>query len=111
MTTITDDYMKQMMTTVKSYVIVILKHGPNYITKGAQELIWEHGRRNFRLRADGIMNIVCPVWDETELGGVSIFNAEADEVKAMMDEDPCVKEGIFIYEIHECKSFPGDQLL
>lgn len=110
MKTITDDYMKQMMTTVKSYIIVILKHGPNYNTKDAQELIWEHGRRNFSLRADGIMSIVCPVWDETELAGVSIFNASVGEVKALMDEDPCVKEGIFIYEIHECKSFPGDSL-
>jgi len=27
-----------------------------------------------------------------------------------MDEDPAVKEGIFTYELHPCRSFPGDCL-
>ena len=27
-----------------------------------------------------------------------------------MDQDPVVKEGIFVYEAHPCRSFPGDCL-
>lgn len=54
--------------------------------------------------------IVCPVFDESNVSGVGIFNAEIDEVKSIMDEDPAVKEGIFVYEIHACRSFPGDSL-
>ena len=27
-----------------------------------------------------------------------------------MDQDPAVKEGIFVYEAHPCRSFPGDCL-
>jgi hypothetical protein len=27
-----------------------------------------------------------------------------------MDEDPAVKEGIFAYELHASRSFPGDML-
>ena len=39
-----------------------------------------------------------------------IFNANIEETKSIMDEDPAVKEGIFVYEIHPCQSFPGDCL-
>jgi hypothetical protein len=27
-----------------------------------------------------------------------------------MDEDPGVKAGIFVYEVHACRGFPGDCL-
>ena len=27
-----------------------------------------------------------------------------------MDQDPAVREGIFVYEAHPCRSFPGDCL-
>jgi hypothetical protein len=27
-----------------------------------------------------------------------------------MDEDPAVKAGVFVYEVHPCRSFPGDSL-
>jgi hypothetical protein len=33
-----------------------------------------------------------------------------DEIKKVMDEDPGVKAGVFVYEIHACRSFPGDSL-
>ncbi len=110
MTTITDEYMKQMIATTKHYTIVILKHGPNFRMPGVEKIIWEHGRKNFSLKVEGLMPIVCPVSDESELSGVGIFNAGMDEVKKIMDEDPGVKEGIFIYEMHVCRSFPGDKL-
>ena len=110
MTTITDDYMKQMIATTKSYTIVILKHGPNYKMAGVEKIIWEHGRRNFSLHEEGLLPIVCPVIDESEVSGVGIFNVGADEAKKLMDEDPGVKEGAFIYELHPCRSFPGASL-
>lgn len=108
--TITDDYMRQMLPTTKSYCIVILKAGPNKHEPGAEQIIWEHGRRNFALRADGVLAIVCPVNDGSEVSGVGIFNGSIEETKAIMDEDPGVKAGVFVYEIHPCRSFPGDSL-
>jgi hypothetical protein len=41
---------------------------------------------------------------------IGIFDANLDEVKSIMDEDPGAKEGVFVYEIHACRSFPGDCL-
>ena len=42
--------------------------------------------------------------------GIGIFNATIEETKSIMEEDPGVKEGIFVYEAHPCRSFPGDCL-
>lgn len=110
MTTITDEFMNRMISTTKNYCIVILKTGPNRNMAGVEKIIWEHGRRNFALRADGVLSIVCPISDGSNVTGVGIFNANVDKVKTIMDEDPAVKEGVFVYEIHACRSFPGDSL-
>ena len=110
MTTITDEFMRHMISNTKNYSIVILKAGPNRNLPGVEKIIWEHGRRNFELREDGLLSIVCPISDDSDVRGVGIFNAGIDEVKLLMDEDPGVKEGVFVYEIHACRSFPGDRL-
>jgi hypothetical protein len=107
---ISDDFMKQMRTTTKNYTLLILKHGPKFVLPGVEKIIWEHVRRNFSLRAEGILSIVCPVNDGTDMAGMGIFNADIDTVKEIMDDDPGVKEGIFVYELHPCRSFPGDKL-
>ena len=110
MTEITDDFMRQMISRAREYCVVVLKAGPNRNKPGVEKIIWEHGRRNFALRAKGLLPIVCPISDESNVSGVGIFNANINEVKKIMDEDPAVKEGVFVYEIHPCRSFPGDCL-
>jgi hypothetical protein len=110
MTTITDDFMREMMGKTKPYCVVILKTGPNSDVPDVQSIIWEHGRRNFQLREQGTLSIVLPIRDGTEVHGVGIFNAGLDEVTRLMDEDPGVAAGVFVYEVHQSRSFPGDCL-
>jgi hypothetical protein len=110
MTPISDDTMKQLLGTSKTYTIIILKSGPNFTTPGVEKIIWEHGRRNFSLRADGLLSIVCPVTDGGDVKGIGIFAADIETVKKIMDEDPGVMQGVFVYTIHPCRSFPGDSL-
>ncbi len=110
MDAITDEYMKDMLTKSKFYSLMILKAGPKEITPERMQVVWEHGRRNFELRAKGLLSVVCPVREESDIKGVGIFNVDKEELKKIMDEDPGVKEGIFTYEILLCKSFPGDML-
>jgi hypothetical protein len=107
---ITDDYMKQMITKTKEYTIVILKAAQKRNVPETEKIIWEHARRNFSLREEGKLSIVCPINDETEVKGIGIFSTSEEETKKIMDEDPAVKAGIFIYETHPCRSFPGDML-
>ena len=110
MTTITDEFMRERIAATKNYCIMILKAGPDIQQDDVKKIIWEHGRRNFALRAEGLLPIVCPVTDDSDVAGVGIFNASPDEVKKIMDEDPGVQAGVFVYEIHPCRSFPGDSL-
>ena len=110
MTTITDEYMYEMLPKTKEYTIVLLKPGSNTNHPDLQKVIWEHGRRNFALRADGKLQIVCPITMEADVNGLCIFNLSAEEARNIMDEDPAVKEGIFVYDVYPCRSFPGDSL-
>jgi hypothetical protein len=110
MTTISDEFMRQMLSTTKEYSIVILKATPKRKEPGADKIVWEHGRRNFALRADNLLSIVCPITGDGDVRGVGIFNAAVQEVKKIMDEDPAVKGGVLEYEILSCRSFPGDTL-
>src|ERR1051326_5206131 len=110
MQTITDDYMRQMVPTAREYSVVSLKAVPNKEAPGADKIIWEHGRRNFAMRAEGLLAIVCPVRDGSDVSGVGIFTTSLEETKKLMDEDPGVQAGVFVYEAHPCRSFPGDSL-
>lgn len=110
MQTITDDYMRQMLTATRNYCIVILKAGPKKHEPGAEKIIWEHGRRNFALRAEGVMPIVCPINDGSDVSGIGIFTTSVEETRKIMDEDPGVQAGVFVYELHACRGFPGASL-
>jgi len=107
---ITDEFMKDMMTKTKDYTVVILKATEKIKESGTEKIIWEHGRRNFELREEGILSIVCPIRDESDISGIGVFNRNPEEVEKIMDGDPGVIEGIFTYEIHASRSFPGDKL-
>jgi hypothetical protein len=107
---ITDEFMRERLSKSRTYSLMILKAGPKYGGEGSDAVVWEHGRRNFSLRADGKLSIVCPVPDDSEVCGIGIFNAEPDEVRRLMEGDPGVQAGLFVYEVHPCRGFPGDAL-
>ena len=109
-TYVSDDEMRAGMANAKEYTGVILSAGPRYGTPEAPPIIWEHGRRNFGLRADGLLNIVCPVIDDTEVCGIGIFNTDLATAEQLMAEDPGVKAGVFTFRLHPVRSFPGDAL-
>ena len=108
--TISDEYMKEMITKTRDYTIVILRATQKRNEPGAERIIWEHGRRNFSLREEGKLPIACPINDGTEVKGIGIFTTNVEETKRIMDEDPGVKAGIFTYEVHKCRSSPGAML-
>jgi hypothetical protein len=107
---ITDDFMREMLGRTAEFTVVLLRNGPNADAENRAELQWEHGRRNFALRAEGTLAIVCPVMDGSELAGVGVFTTGTEETARIMDEDPGVQAGVFTYEVHPVRSFPGDAL-
>jgi hypothetical protein len=107
--TITDDYIQQRLKQAKPYTLVVLRPTAQYSEDGSQQIIWEHVRRNMALQAAGIMPIVCPVGSE-DISGIGIFNVDPEQVRAIMADDPGVQTGIFTFEVHACRGFPGDAL-
>lgn len=107
---ITDDEMHAALRDTRPYTIVVLTKTAAYHAEGAPAIVWEHGRRNFALRAEGRLAIVCPVNDGSPVAGVGIFTGNPDEVRAILADDPAVRAGIFECELHPTRSFPGDAL-
>lgn len=106
---ISDDYMRDRIARAKGYALVVLKPTPGSHNPDARPIVWEHGRRNMALQAAGIMPIVCPVGNQ-EISGIAIFNTDPEEARAIMADDPGVRAGIFTFEVHPCRGFPGDAL-
>jgi hypothetical protein len=113
---VTDEMLQEALQQVRPYTIVILKPGPKYSRPGSdrdpqeEQIIWAHGKRNFALRAAGLLPIVCPVSDGSGVTGVGIFDAGPDEVDRIMSRDPGVQAGVFTYDIYPTRSFPGSTL-
>jgi hypothetical protein len=110
MSTITDEFMRERIAQAKNYTLVILRATEKRKEPGVDKIVWEHGRMNMALNADGLLPVVCPVADGSDVSGIGIFSRSVEEVRKIMDDDPGVKAGLFIYEVHPCRGFPGDCL-
>ena len=110
MKTFTDDEMQALLPTAKTYSVMILKQGPNFTDDTAPAVIWEHGRRNFGLRHDGVLAAVLPVPDDSDVCGIGGFTGTVAETVAVMNDDPGVRAGVFTFEVPPCRGFPGDSL-
>ena len=54
--------------------------------------------------------VVLPVIDGSDVCGIGVFNATVEDAAAIMDDDPGVAAGVFTYQVHPCRGFPGDAL-
>lgn len=106
----TDDEMRARLGQTAEYTAVILRRTAAYDPEDSAPTVWEHGRRNFALRAAGKLPIVCPIRDDTDVSGLGIFACGPEEARELMDGDPGVRAGIFTFEVHPCRGFPGSAL-
>lgn len=102
--------MREKNAKTGEYCVVILKAGPDRHRDDAMTIIGEHVRRNFALRNESLLSIFCPITDSSHVSGIGIFNAPFDRVHEIMEGDPAVQEGLFIYQVPLCRSFPKDRL-
>lgn len=105
-----DEEMSALLATTKEYTVVVLRSGPNAGAPDENQVVWEHGRRNFGLRDSGALAIVLPVFGDPSMCGVAVFTTSVEETAAIMADDPGVAAGIFTYDVYASRSFPGDAL-
>ena len=60
---------------------------------GADSVIYRHGKRNVQLHFGGILPIVCPAADDSQVSGLAVFADSLEEANAIMDADPPSKPG------------------
>ena len=107
---ISDEEFLEMRKRGRTYVGVLLLGGPKYDTPEARAIIYQHGKRNLSLMKAGKFPIICPVTDGGPLKGIGVFCVSEEEVRTIMDGDPGVMAGVFTYELHPVRSFPGSAL-
>jgi hypothetical protein len=107
---ITDEYMHEMLGQSKAYTAMLLRVTEKGSQPDSGSIIWEHGRRNFALRAQGKLPIICPATDDSDWAGIAVFDATPEQVDRIMREDPGVIAGAFTYELHPVRGFPGSSL-
>jgi hypothetical protein len=110
MSQITDEYMNEELGRSRTYTAMLLRLTEKGSGPDSGPIIWEHGRRNFELRAEGKLPIVCPGADDGDFAGVGIFDAPPEEVDRIMRDDPGVTAGVFTYELHPVVGFPAASL-
>ncbi len=107
---ISDDTMRARLAETSTYTAILLRATDRYLRPAVDRIVWEHGRRNMALAQAGLLAVVLPVADDTDLAGIGIFATTPDDARAIMDDDPGVRAGIFRYETHPVRGFPGASL-
>lgn len=107
---ITDETMRARLAGTATYTAVLLRVTSKYARPAADPTVWEHGRRNMALGEAGLLPVVLPATDDSDLAGIGVFAAAPDDVRAILDDDPGIRAGIFRYELHPVRGFPGSSL-
>ena len=107
---IADNAMRARLAGSAQYTMVVLFATEQLVRPQVDPIIWAHGRRNMALITAGVSPIITPVTATDGPSGFAVFTTNIDETRAIMDTDPGVAAGIFTYELHPVRGFPGATL-
>jgi uncharacterized protein YciI len=82
--------------------MALLKHGPNFVAAGMpKDLQTAHVTHVLSLLETGKAIIAGPLGDEGDIAGIYVMRAKsAEEARAWADNDPAVKAGFFVADMH-----------
>src|SRR5262245_20378995 len=94
----------------KATYLVIYRPGPAWV-KGKsvmEQPLKDHGKYMLSLYIKGSMKLAGPLTDNA--GGAVLLDVSNEaEAKAIVADDPAVKSGVFVYEMHPWKLQPWDK--
>jgi uncharacterized protein YciI len=98
-------------TATKATYLVLYRPGPAWLTGKSimEQPLKEHGKYMLSLYIKGAMKLAGPLTDNAG-GAVLLEVSDEAEAKAIVTNDPAVKSGIFVYEMHPWKLQPWDEL-
>ena len=107
------EFLQEIVSSVKPYSLVLLIKGPNVSETGRtmDEIQFGHLKHLMNLRKDGILPIHGPTDGDENIVGIGIYNStDVEQVKKCCEDDPGFKAGRFTYKILPFFTFPGSQL-
>ena len=96
----------------KMTFLVIYRPGPGWLPGKpmAEQPLKEHGRYILSLHEKGVLKFAGPFADDK--GGAFVLEVASDaEARALVAEDPAVKSGVFLQEIHPWQLVSWDKFL
>lgn len=105
-----NDFDKSKM---KVYYMVFLKKGPHRDQDSvtAAKIQEGHIAHLTKLAREGKIDLNGPFMDDGEIRGISVYNvASAEEATKLASEDPAVKSGRLLVEVHPWYSLQGSSL-
>ena len=97
-------------TTGKATYLVLYRPGPAWLTGKSvmEQPLQDHGKYMLSLYVKGSMKLAGPLTDDA--GGAVLLDVRNEaEAKAIVTNDPAVKSGIFVYELHPWKLQPWEE--
>jgi len=104
---------KDSMITMQKYFVVFLKAGPerSQSKEEAAEIQEKHLNHLSKMAEMGKISITGPMGDEGDIRGIVIYNtATAEEAKQLAEQDPAVKAGRLVVEVHPWWAAKGASL-
>jgi uncharacterized protein len=98
---------------MKTYYLVFLKKGPNRSQDSVtvNKLQEQHMAHLNKMADEGKMDICGPLMDDIDIRGICVYNvATKEEAMKLASEDPMVKAGRLVVEIHPFYSAKGAAL-
>ena len=94
----------------KATYLVVYRPGPAWLTGKSimDQPLKEHGKYMLSLYVKGSMQLAGPLTDNAG-GAVLLEVSDEAEAKAIVENDPAVKSGVFVYEMHPWKLQPWDE--
>jgi uncharacterized protein YciI len=95
---------KEPQSKLVQFQMALLKKGPKWTgtqTPETQHILHQHLVNVLALLDSGKAVVAGPFGDDTDLAGIFILRASsAEEAKTWVDNDPAVKAGLFVAEMH-----------
>ena len=97
-------------TASKATYLVLYRPGPGWLTGKSvmEQPLKEHGKYMLSLYIKGSMKLAGPLTDNAG-GAVLLEVLNEAEAKAIVANDPAVKSGVFVYEMHPWKLQPWEK--